>query len=68
VFENDELGNMSGNFKKIVIAKARIPTLCPYDRVYIWRNVELIDLVMGVGTSLPKFQELWRYDKVQVPF
>jgi hypothetical protein len=59
---------MSRNFKKIAIARARIPTLCPYNRVFISRNVELIDLVMGVGISLPKFQELWRYNKVQVPF
>jgi hypothetical protein len=59
---------MSRNFKKIAIARAGIPTICPHNRVLILRNVELIDLLMGVGTSLPKFQELWRYDKVQVPF
>jgi hypothetical protein len=59
---------MIRNFKKIAKVRARIPTHCPHNRVFIIRNVELIDLVMGVGTSLPKFQELWRYEKVQVPF
>jgi hypothetical protein len=59
---------MSRKFKKIAIARAGIPTICSHNRVLILKNVELIDLVMGVGICLPKFQELWRYEKVQVPF
>jgi hypothetical protein len=59
---------MSGNFKKITNPIAGIPTLRPHDRVSVVRNIELVELLIGVNTPLPKFQELWKYEKVQVPF